>query len=91
MDSRRLLQILGFAAIVAAAAWGVVAIQHMRTLTAYGYICGAAAPHCAACYASLASLALGIGFLAASRARYHLSPLSSGVSGRPDSRSFGDS
>ncbi len=61
---RRRLQIAGFMLVGLAAALGLAALEHMRALAAYGYVCGAAAPHCPACPASLASLALGAGVLA---------------------------
>jgi hypothetical protein len=67
MDRIRRLQMLGFVLLAAAAAFGVEALRHMRTLAAYGYVCGAAAPHCPACYASVAALALGAGALATAR------------------------
>jgi hypothetical protein len=63
MDRIRRLHTLGLALIAAAAAFGIVALEHMRTLAAYGYVCGGAAPHCAACYAGAVALALGVGVL----------------------------
>jgi hypothetical protein len=64
MDSfRRRLHMLGLALIAAAAALGLVGLQHMRALAAYGVICGGAVPHCPACPASLAALAAGIACL----------------------------
>jgi hypothetical protein len=63
MDRIRRLHTLGLVLIAAAAAFGLVALEHMRTLAAYGYVCGGAAPHCAACYASVVALALGVGVL----------------------------
>ena len=61
---RRQLQPLGLGLIVLAAALALVAFEHMRSLAALGYVCGAAAPHCPACPASLAALAAGAGVLA---------------------------
>ena len=60
---RRRLQIVGFALIGLAAVFGLAALEHMRALAAYGYVCGGAVPHCPACPASLAALALGAGVL----------------------------
>ncbi len=60
---RRRLQIAGIVLIGLAAALGVGALEHMRALAAYGYVCGGAAPHCPACPASLAALAWGVGLL----------------------------
>lgn len=65
MDRIRRLQILGFGLIGLAAGLGLVALRHMRALAEYGYVCGGAAPHCPACPASLAALALGVGLLVA--------------------------
>ena len=62
--SRRRLKTLGLALIGLAAALGLVALEHMRSLAAFGHICGGASPHCLACPASLAALAAGAAVLA---------------------------
>jgi hypothetical protein len=62
--ARRHLQLLGTAFLGLAAALGLLAVAHMRSLAAYGYVCGGAVPHCPACPASLAALAAGTGLLA---------------------------
>jgi hypothetical protein len=67
MDLIRRLQILGYGLVGGASVLGVLAVQNMRSLAAYGYLCGGALPHCPACPASLAALALGVSVLAGSR------------------------
>jgi hypothetical protein len=72
MSSRRnapALLLAGLASLVAAAVAVEFGVLHMRgILAAYGPICGAGAPHCAACPAALALLSLGLGLLAAAAA-----------------------
>jgi hypothetical protein len=61
--SRRTLRALGFSLIAAAVALGVAAVEHIRTLAAYGRICGGSIPHCPACPASLMAFLLGVSVL----------------------------
>lgn len=64
VSSVRRLYALALACFAAAAGFGLIALAHMRSLAAYGPICGGAVPHCPACPAALGSLAAGVALLA---------------------------
>lgn len=62
--SRQALRALGLGFLVLAGALGVLALEHMRALAAYGVICGASHPHCPACPAAISAALLGLAALA---------------------------
>jgi hypothetical protein len=62
-DLRRPLLLSARGLLALSGVLGFAALDHMRSLASYGFICGGAVPHCWACPASLAALVGGLALL----------------------------